>query len=326
MYESLRSHSTQEHPEFEIIFGVNDAADEALTYIHRLQTEFPNIPISTVVSSGVLGANSKVSNLVQMLRVAKHEHVLINDGDIRVPSNYLREVMSSFNANEADKKVGIVTCLYRGVAGKTIWSKLEAMGINVDFMAGVLTAKFLEGDVRFALGSTMATTKEAIAAIGGLETLVDYLADDYELGSRIARSGYSAVIASPVVETFLPDYSFKDFFEHQLRWGRTVRSSRPGGYFGMVTTFGTLWAILIIIFNRGVLWSWALLAFVLIAKAFNAYAVGKRIIGDRRTFSRLWLLPLRELITPLIWLISWFDNKIVWRGEVFTLRDGKLSR
>ena len=324
MYEGLRSHCTQDYPQFEIVFGVNDGGDEAIPFIARLKSEFPDVPIRTVVSSQVLGANRKVSNLAQMLGEAEFEYVLINDADIHVPANYLRDVMSEFSSAEG-KKVGMVTCLYRGIAGKTIWSKLEAMGINVDFMAGVLTAQLLERDVKFALGSTMATTREAITAIGGLETLVHHLADDYELGNRIARAGYRVVIANAVVETFLPDYRFKDFFEHQLRWGRTVRSSRPGGYMGMVFTFGMVWALIAAFVNPTPL-AWLLLAGVIAGKALVAFAVGRRVIGDREALKNLWLLPLREMVTPLVWLISLFGSKIVWRGESFTLRDGKLTK
>ncbi len=325
MYECLRSHCTQEYPEFEIVFGVNDATDEAIPYIERLKQEFPQVPIKLVVAQQVLGANRKVSNLIQMLGQARHEHVLINDGDIKVPQNYLRDVLSGF-ATPGEKPVGMVTCLYRGVAGKTIWSKLEGFGINVDFMAGVLVAKYLDGEVRFALGSTLCTTKQAIAAVGGLEALVDYLADDYELGKRISESGYRVVISHSVVETHLPDYEYVAFMDHQLRWGRTVRSSRPAGYFGMAITFGMIWALLAVIASMGALWSWALLAVVLLAKTAVASAVGKRIIGCDEFKRHLWLLPLRELMTPTIWLRSNFGNKIVWRGETFTLRDGKLYR
>jgi ceramide glucosyltransferase len=197
-----------------------------------------------------------------------------------------------------------------------------------------LTAKLLEGDVRFALGSTMATTKQAIASIGGLEALVDYLADDYELGKRIRDKGYRAVIARAIVETFLPDYDFKTFLEHQLRWGRTVRSSRPGGYFGMITTFGPMWALIVVLLDRNIFpgafvaspGAWVLLFGMLGGKALVTWKVGREVIGDRDAPKNLWLLPFRELITPLIWLMSWFGNKIVWRGETFTLRDGKLHR
>lgn len=325
MYECLRSHCTQDYPEFEIIFGVNDAQDEAILYVERLQKEFPHIPIRLVTSQEVLGANRKVSNLVQMLRHAKHEHVLINDGDIRAPKDYFRTVMSGF-ATPGEKPVGMLTCLYRGVSSKTIWSKLEGYGINVDFMAGVLTAKYLDGEVRFALGSTLCTTRQAISAIGGLETLVDYLADDYELGKRISESGYRVVVSHAVVETFLPDYDYVTFMDHQLRWGRTVRSSRPAGYFGMAVTFGLIWALLAIVCRSHEWWSWALLAAVLIGKTAVAFAVSVRVIGDDGFTRHLWLLPLREIMTPIIWLRSNFGNKIVWRGETFTLCDGKLYR
>ena len=325
MYESLRSHCVQEYPEFEIIFGVNDATDEAIPNVERLKADFPNIPIKLVIASQVLGENRKVSNVIHMLREAKHEHVLINDGDISVPSNYLRDVLSGF-AVSGEKKVGMVTCLYRGVGGKTIWSKLEGYGINVDFMAGVLAAKFIDGEVRFALGSTLATTKEAIAAIGGMETLVDYLADDYELGKRIFEAGYRVIVSHVVVHTLLPDYTYTSFMDHQLRWGRTVRSSRPGGYFGMVITFGMIWALLTIAASFGAPWSWGLLLVVLGAKTAVAFAIGREIIGDEQFKRHLWLLPLREVVTPLIWFRSLVGDKIVWRGETYTLREGKLYR
>jgi ceramide glucosyltransferase len=325
MYECLRSHCTQDYPEFEIIFGVNDAQDEAIPYIERLQKEFPNIPIKLAVSQQALGANRKVSNLVQMLRQAKHEHVLINDGDIRAPKDYFRDVMSGF-AMPGEKPAGMVTCLYRGVSGKTIWSKLEGYGINIDFMAGVLVAKYLDGEVKFALGSTLCTTRQAIAAIGGLETLVDYLADDYELGKRISDAGYRVVVSHSVVETFLPDYDYVTFMDHQLRWGRTVRSSRRAGYFGMAITFGMIWALLAIVCRPHEWWTWALLVAVLAGKTAVAFAVSVRVIGDDEFKRHLWLLPLREIMTPIIWLRSNFGDKIVWRGETFTLRDGKLTR
>lgn len=330
MYESLRSHCTQDYAEFEIIFGVNNAQDEALPLIERLKQEFPNVPVHLVVSQQVLGSNRKVSNLVQMLRQAKYEHVLINDADIAVPPNYLRDVLASFDM-PGEKKVGMVTCLYRGISGKTIWSRLEGFGINVDFMAGVLAARFLDGEVRFALGSTLCATKEAINAIGGLEVLLDYLADDYELGKRIFERGYRVIVSPVVVHTLLPDYDYDSFMDHQLRWGRTVRSSRPAGYAGMAVTFGMVWALLAVLASAGAVWSWVLLALVSVGKTMTAYAVGKRIIlrpftsGGEEEFKRhLWLLPLRELVTPVIWLRSMFGDKIVWRGEIFTLRDGKL--
>jgi ceramide glucosyltransferase len=170
----------------------------------------------------------------------------------------------------------------------------------------------------------MAVSREPLDAIGGLQPLVDYLADDFELGKRVSGAGYRVVIPKVVVETFLPDYSFNEFFDHQLRWGRTVRSSRPGGYVGLVVTFGLLWALLTAIASGGSWWSWALLAAVLILRVVVAIVIGKKIIGDRAAVSHLWLLPLRDLVAPVVWLMSIFGNRIVWRGEVFRLNKGKL--
>jgi ceramide glucosyltransferase len=320
IYESLRSHCVQDYPQFEIIFGVNDAADAAIPFIDRLKTEFPNVPIRTVISAQVLGANRKVSNLVQMLEQAQFDHVLINDGDIRVPADYLRSVMRWFG----ESKLGMVTCLYRAVAGKSVWSKIEALSISTDFMPGVLVARVVDRGVRFGLGSTMAVSREALDAIGGLRPLVDYLADDFELGKRIANAGYKVVIAAPVVETFLPDYRLKDFFEHQLRWGRTVRSSRLAGYFGLGITFGMLWALLTVLATSGAWWSWILLASVLVLRFAITLVIGTRILGDGEALSNFWLLLLRDLIAPIVWLLSLFGNRIVWRGEVFALQSGKL--
>jgi ceramide glucosyltransferase len=322
IYESLRSHCLQEYPQFEIIFGVNDVTDPAIPYIDRLKAEFPALSIRIIVCTEVFGANRKVSNLVQMLEQAQYDHVLINDADIRVPANYLRDVMCQFGA----PKVGMVTCLYRGVAGNSIWSKIEALSISTDFMPGVLVARVVDRGVRFGLGSTMAMSREALNAIGGFRPLVDYLADDFELGKRIADAGYRVVIPAVVVETFLPDYDFKDFFEHQLRWGRTVRSSRPGGYAGLSVTFGLLWALLTIAATGGSLWSYVLLAAVLVLRVAVSIVIGINVVGDSAAIAHLWLLPLRDLIAPAVWLMSVFGNRIVWRGEEFRLQDGKLQR
>jgi ceramide glucosyltransferase len=326
IYESLRSHCVQEYPQFEIIFGVNDSTDPAIPFIDRLKSEFPQVSIRTVVCSQVLGSNRKVSKLVQMLELAQFDHILINDGDIRVQNNYLRDVMSWFSAPSVGAKVGMVTCLYRAVAGRSVWSKIEALSISTDFMPGVLVARIVDRGIRFGLGATMAVSREALNAIGGLRPLVDYLADDFELGKRVASAGFRVVIPGVVVETFLPDYRFRDFFDHQLRWGRTVRSSRPGGYAGLSITFGLLWALLTIVASAGASWSFILLALVLILRVAVTFAIGKNILSDRAAIANIWLLPLRDLIAPAVWLLSVVGNRIVWRGEVFTLSSGKLQR
>jgi len=194
-----------------------------------------------------LGLNGKVSTLAQVLPHAQYEHILINDSDIVAGPDYLRRVMREF----AGEHVGMVTTLYRGLPGKTLPSKLEALGLSTDFMGGVLVAREMEGGVRFALGATIATTKTVLRTIGGLEALVDHLGDDYELGARTASAGYKVKLADAVVETALPDYTWREFWAHQMRWARNVRDRRRAQYFGLIVTFGLAWGI----GGRGPRWS-----------------------------------------------------------------------
>src|SRR5215470_15714819 len=243
MYESFRSHCTQDYPEYEIIFGVSEADDPAVEAVHRLMREFPLCQIQLVVCPNILGNNRKTSNLVQMLPQAQYDHILINDSDIFVTSDYLRRVMAPF----AGENVGMVTCPYRGIAANTLGSKLESIGISTDFIAGVLAAREIEGGIHFALGSTLAISRPALMAIGGLRPLVDYLADDFELGYRVSKTGREVVLADVVVETHLPAYSFREFFEHQMRWARSTRDSRRTGYLGLLLTFGLPWAMIAVV-------------------------------------------------------------------------------
>ncbi len=200
VYESFRSHCLQDYPEYEIIFGVSDPHDPAVASVQQLQREFPDHAIRLVVSPNILGANVKVSNLEQMLTSARFEHLIVNDSDIRVERDYLRRVIVPL----ADERVGMVTCLYRGIAVSTFGSKLESLGISTDFCAGVLVAKQLEGGLRFGLGSTLAFRRTDLERIGGFLSIVDFLADDYELGRRIAALGLEVQLSDVVVETHLP--------------------------------------------------------------------------------------------------------------------------
>lgn len=319
-YTNFRSHCLQEYPEFDLIFGVQDAADPAAEAVRRLVAEFPERAVRLVLCPEVLGTNRKVSTLIGMLPEARYGHLLINDSDIGVPPDYLRRVMAEFH----DPQVGMVTSLYRGIAGRTLGSKLEALGISGEFMPGVLTARFMEGGIHFALGSTLALDRKALAAIGGLEPLLDYLADDFELGARVSRAGFKVALADVVVESHLPDYSLSGFFEHQLRWGRSTRHSRPLGYAGLVFTFGLVWAMLTVLAARGVLWSWIPLAGIAALRIALALLVGEKILGDAQVLRDLWLLPLRDIVSVAVWIGSYTGRTVAWRGDTFILKDGKL--
>ena len=328
MHAGLRSHCVQQYAgRIELLFGVTSLDDPAVAEIERLQAEFPAIEIRLVECPERLGTSGKVSNLVQMLREARYEHVVINDSDIEISPNYLTNVMRSF----ANPDVGLVTAPYIGstaqrAPGLTVWARLEALGIATDFLPGVLTARKLEGGIRFGLGSTLATTKSAIAKIGGLETLADELADDYMLGYRISRAGYTVQLCGEVVKTTVPAYDLKGFWDHQVRWARTTRDSRKLGYVGLVVTYCLPWALITVVASGFALWSLALLSMVLLARVSVALAVGVGVLGDRQVLRDLWLLPVRDFFGLLFWAWSFAGDTVVWRGETFRLKNGRLSR
>ena len=327
MYAGLVSHCQQQYAgNFEIVFGVGSLDDPAVAEINRLRADFPSIAIRLVECRERLGTSGKVSNLVQMLREARYEHVIINDSDICVTPHYLTHVMACF----ADPHVGMVTAPYIGRTadsgpGRTLWSRLEALGISTDFFPGVLTARKLEGGIRFGLGSTLATSKAALAKAGGLEPLVEYLADDYEMGERIAKAGYRVELCSEVVETTVPAYTFSGFRDHQLRWARSTRDSRKRGYLGLGITYALPWAIMTCITSGLALWSLSLFSIVVLARVAVALSVGVGVLRDGQVLRDLYLLPLRDLFGLLFWAWSFAGDTVVWRGELFHLHNGRIT-
>lgn len=322
MYESFRSHCLQDYPEYEIIFGVSDANDPAVEVVGRLKREFSRRRIHLVVCPEILGANVKVSNLAQMLPEARCDHLIVNDSDIRVAPDYLRRIAAPL----ADPQIGMVTCLYRGVPAPTLGSRVEALGIGTDFCPSVLAARQLEGGIRFGLGSTLAFRRAELEKIGGFPAIVDYLADDYELGKRIADLGLKVELSKVVVETYLPPYRLRDFFNHQLRWARGVRDARPGGYFGLIFTFGLFWALLALAASHAAPWAWAALAITLALRFAVALLAGQGALHDRQIARHAWLIPLRDMVAVIVWVVSLGGHIVTWRGERFRLVRGKLIR
>ncbi len=322
MYEAFRSHCLLTYPEYEVLFGVSDTNDPALTLVTKLQQEFPLHKLRVVYCPLQLGLNGKVSNLAQMLPQARFEHVLINDSDILVDPDYLSHVMAPF----ADQHVGMTTTLYRALAGKTMGSKLEALGISTDFMGGVLVAREMEHGIRFGLGATIATTKTVLHKIGGLEPLADHLGDDYELGSRTAKAGFGIALPDAVVETALPSYTADEFWRHQLRWARNVKDRRTTQYFGLIVTFGLAWAMFAVAAAPRAWWSWTILALTAVIRFTAAFVCGVSVLRDRQVLRDAWLLPLRDVVALAIWIASFASNEIEWRGLRFRLRDGRLEK
>lgn len=320
MYESFRSHCLQDYPRYEIIFGVSDPDDPAAEAVQKLMSEYPHVRIRLVVCPEVLGNNRKVSNLVQIAAHARYNHLLINDSDIYVPTDYLLRVMAPF----AHTEVGMVTCPYRGIPANTLGSKLESLGISTEFIPGVLVARQIENGIHFALGSTLAMSRKALDSIGGLRPLVNYLADDFELGLRISQAGYDVVLADIAVETHLPAYSFVEFFQHQMRWARSTRDSRRMGYIGLLLTFGLPWAMLAVLFSAGAWWSWMVFALATLLRFAVAFQVGVGVVHDLSVLKYFWLLPLRDLVAFWVWFASFTDNKVHWRGDIFILENGRI--
>ena len=348
MHEAFASHCRQVYAgDYEILFGVSSLDDPAdapvIDAIERLMSEFPERSIRLVECPEKLGPNGKMGNVVQLAREARYDYLIVNDSDIRVGPRYLQKVMAEFQRQGTgrrdqgterpgsgvtslrDKPVGLVTVPYRGRAHGTLGSKLEGLGIATDFFPGVLVALKMDGEIRFGLGSTLAVSRTALDAIGGFAPLVDSLADDYELGHRIAQAGFAVALSREVVDTSVPAYDFSGYLAHQLRWARGIRDSRKAGYLGLIFTFGLPWAMLNAVASGFSLESLALLSLTYLARVTVALAVGVGILGDRQVLRDLWLLPVRDLAALGVWAWSFAGNTVTWRGQTFTLENGVLK-
>ena len=319
-YATLRTFFEQDYPAYEIVFGLSDAKDPASWTIAQLRREFPKVPVKIAVVPDAVASNPKMNKLQQMVAEASHEVLVVTDADIRVAPDYLRRVVRPLG----NGRVGLVTCLYRGVPLGNLGSVLEALGMSGDFAGQVLLARWLRG-VRFGLGATLATRKRQIAEIGGLAPWADYLADDYILGSKIAEAGYQVHLSHTVVETLLPHRTLSETFHQQLRWARTIRACSPRGYPGLLFAYAAPLAILPAVMRPDSALALIALDCALIARFLGAWAAGVLVCGDRVVRNYFWLLPVRDLLALVIWLLSFFGSEIVWRHARFRLeRDGRI--
>jgi ceramide glucosyltransferase len=318
--ENFESFCRQNYPEYEILFAVNDDSDPAVPLIREIAARFPERNIRLISGAPYVGANKKVNNLIELTRAARHEIIVLTDGDVRVLPNYLREVVAPF----ADPKIGAVTSFYRGIAQKNLGAELEAIGAASDFFAGVLVAKWMEG-MTFALGASIVTTKTWVAKIGGFESIADMHSDDYELGHRIAKAGGEVLLSRELVWTMYPTQSAIGFWNHQVRWSRTVRLCRPLAFMGLIFTHGLPWAVAAALVAPTRSIAIAYLAAYLVLRLVVAWTVGVRVAGDEIVRTRLWLVPFRDAIHFILWLASFASNKISWSGEQFTMREGRMT-
>jgi ceramide glucosyltransferase len=318
-YENFASFCHQNYPEFEILFAVNDANDPAVPVVQKLIADFPERRIQLIVVSERLGANVKVSNLCRLVREARHDLLVITDSDVRVEPGYLRSVAAMFR----DSGVGGVTALYRGQDNLQFVAAMDCVGSSAAFCGAALVARELEG-LKFMMGSTMATTKERLAEIGGFEAMVDLHSDDYELGRRIAARGHRIELLPEPVWMAFPSLTLGAYLRHELRWAIGIRNIRPGGHFGLLFTHGLPWAIAAACVAPSALVASAYLAAYLVLRFTMAWTVGAWGLNDPVLRRRIWLLPLRDLLSFFVWLASFAINRIEWRGSTFTLEKGRM--
>ncbi len=318
-YENFVSFCQQDYLEYEILFAVNDDRDPAVPLIQRIVEEFPERRIRLLVGAEHLGANRKVNKLARLAREARHDVLVLTDGDVRVVPRYLREVVAPL----ADRKIGAVTSFYRAIAEKSLWAELEAVGASSDFFAGVLMAGWTEG-IRFALGASIATTKEWLGKIGGFEVFADALADDYEVGQRIAKAGGEVVLSREAVWTMYPAQTLGSFWNHQVRWARTVRLCRPLSYVGLLFTQGLPWALLTAIVAPAKWIAGVYLVAYLILRFAMAWTVGIWGVRDEVLRRKVWLVPLRDAIHFVVWLASFGSNHIRWGNVEYVIRKGRM--
>ncbi len=322
-YENFASFCRVDYPEYEIIFAVSDPADAVVPVIEKLQRDFPDTKIRLVTSVERLGENNKVSNLYRLVKEARYELLVMNDSDVRVGSDYLREVVAEF----ADPSVGAVTSFYRCVGGGTLAADLAMLGMCADSLPSALIARRLEGGLQFAYGWSMATTKERLAEIGGWESMADHHSDDFELGNRIARHGHRVEIMREAVCVVFPEETMQELYGDELRWAIGLRNVRPAGYAGMIFTHGLPWAVLAAIVAAGAGWTGTAVAYLtayLVLRIGVAWAAGVWGLRDRAIAGKLWLLPLRDAISAAVWVMGFFSDRISWRGSEFRVKKGLL--
>lgn len=313
--QNLRSFFTQDYPSFEILFALRDPGDPAVELVHRLRREYPAVPTALIITGEPPYPNAKVFSLDHMTRAASYDLLVMSDSDIRVDSKLLATVVAEFRTSA----VGVATCPYRAVAGKSIWSKLEAAGMNTEFWGGALVARMLEG-MRFAVGPTIVARRGVIEKIGGWDSVKEYLAEDFVIGARAAEGGSGVILSSYVIEHRIGSQDFRQNFGHRLRWARSTRRSRPAGYVGQVFTNPLPLALMLLAAAPS--W-WLMVAAAFGLRALAAHAVARVALRGRVAW---WLLPLQDMLSFVFWVAGFFGNHITWRGRRYLLHsDGRFS-
>ena len=313
---NLRTFFEQDYPSFEILFAVRDANDPAVPVVVKLRQEYPKVPSRLLITGEPPYPNAKVFSLDRMLHASAHDLVVMSDSDIRVTPTMLQTIAAEFQ----DPKLGVATCPYRAVAGSSFWSRLEAIGMNTDFLAGILVARMLEG-MRFAVGPTIAARRHVLESIGGFDRLKDYLAEDFVMGKFAAEAGHGVSLSSYVIEHHIgSSLDFRHNAAHRIRWTRSTRRSRPAGYLGQLFTMPVPLAVLVTVWNPA--W-WPVLPMTLAIRGVAAWTVAELVLRSRPNWL---LLPLEDIAGFCFWIAGFFGNTIVWRGRRYRLEsDGRFT-
>jgi ceramide glucosyltransferase len=322
LYEHLRGFCRQDYPKYQIIFGVRDPADPACSVVDRLVAEFPSLPIDVVINPRLHGSNCKISNLINMLKLARYDMLVMADSDAFVGPDYLAAVTAPL----LDPQVGMVTCTYRGVPTDGIWSRLGAMYINEWYVPSILLA-WLFGYEGSVSGQTMCVRQDTLRAIGGLHAIADHLADDHRLGELIRAKGLRIVLSPYVVWGEHDEQSLESLTRHELRWMRTIHVLRPRSFRLIFLSFSFPLAVLGMAVNLVMgahsIAAWGLFG-VTAAVRLALHFVHRT---DRYVFSDIWLLPLRDLLLCWVWFRSFFTSRVTWRGNEFDVdADGFMRR
>jgi ceramide glucosyltransferase len=313
--DNLRSFFIQDYPDYEILFAVHGLTDPAATIVDKVCREFPHGPTVHLVETGDPNVpNGKAHSLERLVAQAEHNILVMSDSDVCVPPDLLRCVAAEFK----DEAVGVVTCPYRAVPGRGFWSRLEAIGMNTEFLAGVLV-KWLVGEMDFALGPTLAARRQVIQAMGGFAELGHYLAEDFEIGNRAPQQGYRVILSSCVVEHRIGSQTIVGNLRHRLRWARSTRRSRPLGYWGQIFTNPLPLALLLWLAVPAL---WPLLAVTILFRALAAWSTAEWVLHDPLTRRRWWLIPLQDVMSMLVWVAGFFGRTIYWRGRRYNLLPG----
>ncbi|MGH9399992.1 MAG: bacteriohopanetetrol glucosamine biosynthesis glycosyltransferase HpnI [Thermoanaerobaculia bacterium] len=318
LYDCLRSFCEQDYPSYQVVFGVREPGDPAVAVIERLLRDMPHLDATLVVDSRVYGANRKLSNLTNMLGAARHDILISADADGRVGPGYLRCVAAPFS----NPRVGAVTCLYVGRAQSGVWSALGADFINDLVLPSVLTALAM-GKLRYLFGNTMAVRRDVLEEIGGFRGLTTYLADDYLLGRRVSDRGFEVRLASCLVETVVSEPGLPSLFRHELRWGRTFRTVQPAGWILSVLTDTPVLALLLLLVSGGQSLAVGLFALAIILR-FGLHALVRRRFGIGGP-DPLWLVPVRDLLSFAVRIVSFFGRSLVWKNERFVVSAGHID-